>query len=311
MNRKRIAAVGGIAAAVCLVVGAGIFFWMRSERSSDKAEVYVSTVSSLTETASGAENRYAGVVEPQKTVKIKLESKRKVKDVKVSEGQSVKTGDVLFEYDMSSNEDYLAEAQLDLERLQNEALSLKEQMETYEKEKQEAQEEESQLSYTIQIQTAKMDLKKNEYNQKSKQAEIEKLQRESTQTKVTSEIDGIIKKIDSSQIGDGTGEASEMEDGSVDGTSDSQAFITILSTGSYRVKGTVNEQNVQSIVQGAPVIIRSRVDEEQTWKGVMGSVDMKNPVKNDSAMMVDTMDGNDTSQTASSSYPILCGDGQQ
>lgn len=26
MNRKRIAAVGGIAAAVCLVVGAGIFF---------------------------------------------------------------------------------------------------------------------------------------------------------------------------------------------------------------------------------------------------------------------------------------------
>ena len=149
-----------------------------------------------------------------------------------------------------------------------------------------------------------MNLKKNEYNQKSKQAEIEKLQRESTQTKVTSEIDGIIKKIDSSQIGDGTGEASEMEDGSVDGTSDSQAFITILSTGSYRVKGTVNEQNVQSIVQGAPVIIRSRVDEEQTWKGVMGSVDMKNPVKNDSAMMVDTMDGNDTSQTASSSYPF-------
>ena len=304
MNRKRIAAVGGIAAAVCLVVGAGIFFWMRSERSSDRAEVYVSTVSSLTETASGAENRYAGVVEPQKTVKIKLESKRKVKDVKVSEGQSVKTGDVLFEYDMSSNEDDLAEAQLDLERLQNEALSLKEQMETYEKEKQEAQEEESQLSYTIQIQTAKMDLKKNEYNQKSKQAEIEKLQRESTQTKVTSEIDGINKKIDSSQIGDVTGEASEMEDGCVDVTSDSQAFITILSTGSYRVKGTVNEQNVQSIVQGAPVIIRSRVDEEQTWKGVMGSVDMKNPVKNDSAMMVDTMDGNDTSQTASSSYPF-------
>ena len=36
----------------------------------------------------------------------------------------------------------------------------------------------------------------------------------------------------------------------------------------------------------------------------MGSVDMKNPVKNDSAMMVDTMDGNDTSQTASSSYPF-------
>ena len=240
MNKKRIAAIAGIAVAVCVVVGAGIFFWVRQKGASGKAEVYVSTVKSLTEAASGSENRYAGVVEPQKTVKIKLESKQKVKEVKVSEGQSVKAGDVLFEYDLSSNQDNLAQAQLDLERLQNEALSLKEQMDTYEKEKAAAQEEESQLSYTIQIETAKMDLKKNEYSQKSKEAEIIKLQEASTQTQVTSDIDGIIKSIDTSQIGDDSEEASEVTDGSVDttdGSSSSSAFITILSTGSYRIKG--------------------------------------------------------------------------
>lgn len=304
MNKKRVIAAAGIAAAVCIAAGAGVFYWMRHSGSAEKAEVYVSTVSSLTETASGMENRYAGVVEPQKTVNIKLDSSSKVKEVKVTEGQSVKAGDVLFEYDLSSNQDSLAEAQLALERLQNEALSLQEQMETYEKEKEKAKEEESQLSYTIQIQTAKMDLKKNEYNQKSKQAEIEKLQRASTETQVTSEIDGIIKKIDEKQIDDGveSGESAEMS-GTSDSSSDS-AFITILSTGSYRIKGTVNEQNVQNIVEGSPVIIRSRVDEDQTWEGTMGSVDMKNPVQSDSAVMVDSIGGSDVSQTSSSSYPF-------
>ena len=62
MNKKRIAAIAGIAVAVCVVVGAGIFFWVRQKGASGKAEVYVSTVKSLTEAASGSENRYAGVV---------------------------------------------------------------------------------------------------------------------------------------------------------------------------------------------------------------------------------------------------------
>lgn len=302
MNKKKIAAVAGIAAAVCLLAGGGIYAFTRQSGSSENAQVYVTTVSSLTEVSSGVENRYAGVVEPQKTVNVRLDGNSTVKDVKVQEGQSVKAGDVLFEYDLSSNQDKLAEAQLELERLQNEALSLQEQMETYQKELDNAQEEQSQLSYNIQIQTAKMNLKKNEYSQKSKQAEIERLQKASTNTQVTSEIDGIISNIDTSQIDNSSGESAAAESGS-DGSSDSKAFITILSTGSYRVKGTVNEQNVQSIVEGSPVIIRSRVNEEQTWKGTMGSVDTKNPVQSTSSVMADST-GSSASQTTSSSYPF-------
>lgn len=301
MKRRKIAAAAGIAVAVCLLVGGGVYALTRQSNSSESAEVYVTTVSSLTEVSSGTENRYAGVVEPQKTVNVRLDGSSTVKEVKVEVGQSVKAGDVLFEYDLSSNQDKLAEAQLELERLQNEALSLQEQMETYQKELNNAKEEQSQLSYNIQIQTAKMNLKKNEYNQKSKQAEIEKLQRAASNTQVTSEIDGIISSIDTSQIDSGSGTASAEDSG--DGSSDSKAFITILSTGSYRVKGTVNEQNVQSIVEGSPVIIRSRVDEEQTWKGTMGSVDTKNPVQSTSSVMADST-GSSSSQTSSSSYPF-------
>ena len=301
MNKRKIAAAAGITLAVCLLAGGGIYGLSRQSGSSQNAEVYVTSVSSLTETASGGENRYAGVVEPQKTVNIRLDSSSTVKEVKVEEGQSVKAGDVLFEYDLSSNQDKLAEAQLELERLQSEAMSLQEQIKTYQEELNQAEEEQSQLSYNIQIQTAQMNLKKNEYNQKSKQAEIERLQKASTETQVTSDIDGIISHIDTSQMDGSGGEAAEDAAGD---SSQSQAFITILSTGSYRIKGTVNEQNVQSIVEGSPVIIRSRVDEEQTWKGTMGSVDIKNPVQSDSSSVMADSTGSTSAQTASSSYPF-------
>ena len=45
-----------------------------------------------------------------------------------------------------------------------------------------------------------MNLKKNEYSQKSKQSEIDKLQSATQNTEVRSEIDGVIQKIDTSKM---------------------------------------------------------------------------------------------------------------
>ena len=73
----------------------------------------------------------------------------------------------------------------------------------------------------------------------------------------------------------------QMMDGS-----DSSAFITILSTGAYRVKGKVNEQNRDSIVPGEAVIIRSRVDSSKTWKGTMGSIDMNNGTSDEQTAVI-------------------------
>ena len=83
-------------------------------------------------------NRYAGVVEPRETVEVELENGRAVKEVKVKTGDEVKQGQLLFEYDLSSIQEDLAEAQLDYDRLVNEAASLKEQIATLEKEKRSA-----------------------------------------------------------------------------------------------------------------------------------------------------------------------------
>ena len=46
----------------------------------------------LTGQTSGVSNRYAGVVEPQETVSVELESGRTVKEVQVKTGDQVKKG---------------------------------------------------------------------------------------------------------------------------------------------------------------------------------------------------------------------------
>ena len=176
-----------------------------------------------------------------------------------------------------------------------------------EKEKKKASKD-SQLSYTIEIETNKMNLKKNEYDQKSKQAEIDKLQNATQNTEVRSSIDGVVQKIDTSKLstsGDDSVTDTVAEDSTYyDGGSDNanSAFITILSTGAYRIKGQVNELNMNSLIIGNPVIVRSRADENQIWHGTMGNIDMENASSGPSNNIM--MDSNGDSQTSSSSYPF-------
>lgn len=311
--KKRILIALGILILAAGIGAGGWYYYTHhagSKRGSDT--VYVTKISKLSEMDSGVENRYAGVVEPQETVQVKIESGRKVKEIQVKTGEEVKKGQLLFQYDLGSIQQSLQEAQLALDRLKNEALSISDQITTLEAEKKKATAD-NQLSYTIEIETQKMNLKKNEYDQKSKQAEIEKLSQATQNTEVRSEIDGVIQKIDTSKMGgdDSDGVDDTLTEGSSDsgdsgsGDSSSNAFITILSTGAYRVKGTVNEVNRDSIIEGTPVIIRSRVDSSKTWKGTMGSVDMDNSASNNSSdMAMYGMSSTSNDQTSSSTYPF-------
>ena len=305
--KKRGIVIGGIIV-IAGAVGAGGLYYYKNNSATTAADgnvVYVTKISDLNVDNSGTQNRFAGVVEAQETVKVNIESGRKVKEVQVKTGDEVKKGQLLFEYDLSSIQDSLKQAQLDLDRLKNEAISLDQQIATLEKEKKKASKDQ-QLSYTIEIETNKMNLKKNEYSQESKQAEIDKLQNATTNTEVRSEIDGVIQKIDTSKLSSDDGDSLDDDSAGIDyssDSSDSSAFITILSTGAYRIKGKVNEMNRYSIVQGEPVIVRSRVDDQQIWHGTMGAIDEQssNSSSNNNYGMVDA--GGDT-DTSSSSYPF-------
>ena len=277
-------------------------------RKESTEKVYVSTVGTLMGVA-GVQNRFAGVVEPQETVEVNIENGRRVSEVLVKTGENVKAGQLLFEYDLSSIEENLQQARLEMDQLRNQALSYADQIATLENEKQRANAA-SQLSYTIEIESNRMNLQKNQYDQRTKQAEIEKLEKATGNTQVYASIDGIVQKIDTSKMNQGgTGSVTDVleEDtssyGYGDSSSTSNAFITILSTGAYRVKGKVNELNLDSIIPGSPVIVRSRVDDTKTWTGTMGNIDMENSSSNSGGNMYYGGYG-DSSDLSSTTYPF-------
>ena len=304
--KKKVFVIGGLIILAGAAGAGGWYYYKENYGNSSAASdevAYVTKISTLLGEDSGVMNRFAGVVEPQETVKVNIENNRTVTEVKVKVGDEVKKGQLLFEYDLSSIQDSLKEAQLALDRLKNEALSLNEQISTLEKEKKKANKN-NQLSYTIEIETNKMNLKKNEYDQVSKQAEIDKLQAATTNTEVRSEIDGVIQKIDTSKLGSDDGDTLDDSMGADYGSDSSDnAFITILSTGAYRIKGQVNEQNRNTVVPGSAVIIRSRVDENQIWHGTMGAVDEQNSTNSSSSNSYFGMSSGDDT-TSSSTYPF-------
>ena len=69
-------------------------------------------------------------------------------------------------------------------------------------------------------------------------------------------------------INDPNSSASDLSDNSSD------AYITILEVGGYRVKGTINEQNISQITTGMDMIVYSRVDSDVTWRGIISEINL-------------------------------------
>lgn len=290
MNKKH-KIIGGICGAVCIGgLAAGIFIIRGAGDRKAEDLAYVMSVSSMND-MSGTQ-RLAGVVESQKTLEIQKDSEREIKEILVKAGDNVEVGTPLFTYDTATLETDIQQAKLDLERADSEMSNLKAQIQQLEKEKKNAPEEE-QFSYTTQIQSAQMDLKKSEYDRKAKEVEINRIQSQIDNSTVTSEMKGVVKSVQNQGQ-----TVTEMY-----GDSAGQAFITILATGEYRVKGRVNEQNISEITEGSPAVVRSRVDEKQVWTGTYSAVDTKNPQNNSSSMYYSS-GSEDSGQTTSTSYPF-------
>ena len=286
MTKKKKIIFISAGAAVVLILLIIIWFFVSRKSSSpaDGAVAYTTPVSMLTTSTTGMVNRYAGVVEPQKTVKIQKASDKNVKEVFVKEGDTVTKGAPLFAYDTDEIQMKLSEAELELERIGTEISTLYNQIETLQAEKEKAPESEV-FSYTTQILTAQNDVKRAEYNQKSKGVEIEQIRKSLENATVTSEIDGIVKSIN-----DGTQNSYGYDNDS--------SYMTILSNNEYRIKGTINEQNMYAISTGHEILVHSRIDEDLVWRGTVTEVDTENPVSNQNNMYISS--GSDTNTTSSS-----------
>ena len=277
-----------IAAALAGVIIAAVLFGRLTKKSDLPADIaYVETVENLTgQNASlGIINRFSGIVEPQGLWTVQKNGDAEVKEIYVSEGDSVSEGDVLFEYDTLKYEEDLQQAEIELERLQNDYESTQETIAQLEKEKRDASSSE-QANYTIQIKEQNLGLKDKEIDIEIKKSEIEKLEDNIDNAEVKSGIDGVVKSInDSGSDNSGMGGGSD-------------AFITIMKVGTYKVKGTINEQNIGELAVDSAVLVHSRVN-DKVWKGTVTKIDIENAISSENNAF-----GSSGSENKSSKYPF-------
>lgn len=258
--------------------------------STDPDAVYLDSVSALADLGSGdgVIERFAGVVEPQETKKYSVQSDRTVAKTYVKEGDEVKKGDKLFTYDIDTMKDKLEEAKIDLERLQNEVDVSEAKQEQLQKQLDSASTPEKKLQALEEQNT----YKQQKLELKSKKNKIKSIQEQIDNSTVTSDIDGIVKTINQNAAS-GSSDSSDYSDLS---SSDS-SYITLLKVGTYRIKGTCNEQNIGSIREGEPMLVYSRVDPTAIWEGSISKI------KTDSASSnSDDDSGSGSSDTNSSNY---------
>ena len=272
------------AAAIIVIAAAAFLFRQAGAGGTEGGTAYVETVANLTgQNASlGMINRFAGIIEPQGTWSVNKNADAEIEEIYVSEGEEVEEGQALFVYSTTKYEEDLQQARIDLERLHNEYDSTVETIAQLEKEKKSASSSE-QANYTVQIKEQNLTLKDKDLDIQMKEKEIEKLEDNIENAEVKSGIAGVVKSINESGSSSGNGDNS---------------FITVMKVGTYRVKGTVNEQNIGDLYIDAPVLVHSRVN-DSVWRGKITKIDTENALTNDNAGY-----GTGNSESRSSKYPF-------
>ena len=85
-------------------------------------------------------------------------------------------------------------------------------------------------------------------------------------------------------------------DGGTDQNGNTKPLISITQTGEFRVKGTISEMG--SISEGSSVIVRSRINEDQIYKGTVTKVETEPQTDNNNFYS-----GSDSGESASK-YPF-------
>ena len=241
--------------------------------------------------STGRAERFAGVVSARSETEIKKDEDKVVDEILVAEGDNVTAGQVLFTYDMQQVELNLEKGQLELEQLRNTKTAKETEKAQLEADKAKAPASE-QLSYTLEIQEADTAIREAEYNISLKEKEVQKLAEALDHLEVTSPVDGRVQSLN--------------EDGATDNYGNPLPFMSVMETGTYRIKGYLNENNAGSLFEGTPVVIRSRRDGTLTWSGSVSKIDWESPTQDNGSngmyAMADT--GAEGEMTNTTKYPF-------
>ncbi len=298
--KKIIVAVIAAAAVLAIV----LTFVFRNLNSGGEGKVYVSSVRQIMEysgSSSGVLNRFTGVVASQDAWNISLDSNMTVAKCYVKVGQQVKVGDKLFKYNTDELKLNQEKLELDIQEKENANKTNKQTIEQSEKALKTAKASEK-LELQTTILKAQAEIKRNELDIKQDKKEIKKMKKTIKNATVKSKIDGVVKSLNES-LGQGSNEDSESESDNMaitDG-SDNSYYMVILAIGDYRIEGKISEQNQSDISEGERVIVRSRIDNTQVWKGVISEI-KTNTTAQDNTESDNYMTGEGSSGESSSYY---------
>ena len=250
-------------------------------------QVFVQKVSDLSQMGGLApSDKFSGIVVSESVTEIQRDSDKVVENLYVREGDDVTEGQKLFSYDTEQLQLTLEKQKLELEQLTSSIENYGLQIAQLEKDRDRAYSADK-LKYTLQIQTNQIDLKEAELKLKTKQSEIQKSEHLLANALVTSPVTGRITSI--------------SEEGT-DQCGNPKAYISIQQTGSYRVKGQINEMQRGAIMEGDRVRMESRLNPEEVWMGTVTLVDYENPVQGNNNGYYVSSDSDEMS--ASSRYPF-------
>ena len=249
--------------------------------------VYVQSVRELSNWGGIAPgDRFAGVVVSENVAEIRKDDSKSVKELLVKEGEDVTVGQPLFSYDTDQLQLSLDKKLLELEQLNASIENYKAQIKELEAERSKASSSD-QLGYTIQIQTAQLDLKEAELNLTAKNTEIAQAQAILENASVVSPVSGRVQTI--------------SENG-YDNYGNPLPYITIQQHGAFRVKGIIGELQYGAIREGIRVKILSRTDESALWYGTVTLIDYENPSQGNQYDMYYGMAADE--MTSASRYPF-------
>ena len=260
---------------------------------SKQTQIYVEQAGMLT-TAATSSDKFAGVVVSDNAVEIERDAEKRISELYVAVGDTVRVNEKLFEYDTDTLSLTIDKQQLEMDKLTRQITDLNTQIKNLEKQikdldskikkekdkKVKAEYENQRSTLDLQLRSVKADHTQATYDKQTLQAEITYNKNMLKNAVVRSPIKGTVRAIN--------------ENGT--------PYITIQQAGAFQVKGTLNELSLNAgIMEGVGVTILSRVDPTQFWTGVVTLVDYNAGGSNELEGMYGGM--NDGMSTATS-YPF-------
>ena len=285
--KKRFIIIPVVAA---LAIAGGITAFALKGAGTEENMVFVQEVRSLYENPTGS-GRFSGIVENQKNTNISFDTTKKLKELFVEEGDSVKKGDPLFSYDVEKLNLEIEQLQVEIEKNLSSIDNNNEQLEQLKKEREKASSADKP-GFTAQILQIEADIAQAQYDIKVKENDIESKKSSVENATVNSPIDATVKKIAALSVDESGNTVIQQDEGNAEVTNEN-TLIVLQAAGDFQIKGTASEEYIFGITKGDEVIVRSRTDENKTWKGTVSSVNTESTVKSD--MMMDN-------ENASSKY---------